>query len=403
MVLDKFMKICGIICEFNPLHNGHEHLIRVAKSKYDYVICLMSGNFTQRGKPTCLCKYDRAALAITAGADMVLEFPTIFAVNGADEFAKHAIKILNNIGCNSILFGSESNDRQGLEKMAAFKLTESKSFKHAIKKHMNDGNNYNQAYLIAMSDITHDKTLLKLASNPNDILASCYIKEIKKQKLKMNYDIIKRLDNGYNDKTHNEKYLSASSILELKNNSEDYSIFVPKNTFDALNHSSKFDYEKYFSLLQYKITNSTAKELSQIFGIDEGFENKIKHNINLAKTYNELLISLESKRYRKTRIEKMLYYILIDLTKTNYNKLSKINAPLKVLAINDLSKNDLLHLISKTKTKLITKNKDYNSLSKKHLLLSQYDQKATNIYSICTSQPLNKDLQTGLQIIKTNK
>ena len=94
-VLNKFMKICGIICEFNPLHNGHEHLIQTAKKQYDYVLCLMSGNFTQRGKPACLDKFERAKLAISAGADIVIEFPTIFAVNGADEFAKHAIMPLN--------------------------------------------------------------------------------------------------------------------------------------------------------------------------------------------------------------------------------------------------------------------------------------------------------------------
>jgi len=111
------MKICGIICEFNPLHNGHEYLIKQAKSQGYTVICLMSGNFTQRGLPARVEKYDRAKAAIMAGASMVLELPFVYAVNGADEFSYGAIKILKALGVDALFFGSECGDLKTLNKL----------------------------------------------------------------------------------------------------------------------------------------------------------------------------------------------------------------------------------------------------------------------------------------------
>ena len=142
------------------------------------------------------------------------------------------------------------------------------------------------------------------------------------------------------------------------------------------------------------------KELSKTFGTSEGLENKIKKEIMFSGDYAQLLARLESKRYRKPRIEKFLFYILLGITKSHYKKMSKTNAPLKVLGVNTLVKNNVLSLLTKSKTKLIVQNKDTNKLTKKQALILSYDQKATDIFSICTNDLLNKDFKTGLHTIK---
>ena len=107
------MKICAVICEFNPFHNGHKYLIEKAKrqSDCDAVLCIMSGNFTQRGEVCIFDKYTRARHAIAGGADCVIQLPAPFAVAPAEIFAKGAIKILSSIpDVTEIAFGCESAD-----------------------------------------------------------------------------------------------------------------------------------------------------------------------------------------------------------------------------------------------------------------------------------------------------
>ena len=176
------MKICGIICEFNPLHNGHEFLINQAKQMGYEVLCLMSGNFTERGEPTILDKYTRSRLAINAGASAVIELPFVYAVNSADQFAYGAIKILNKLNVDAIMFGSESADCQILETIADIKQKESKQFKQKLKEILKSGESYNIAYQSAIRDIISQKINKNIVFSSNDILGSSYIAEIKKQK-----------------------------------------------------------------------------------------------------------------------------------------------------------------------------------------------------------------------------
>ena len=383
------MKICGIICEFNPLHNGHEYLIREAKALGYTVICLMSGNWTQRGLPASIEKYTRAKTAIQAGASVVLELPFIYSVNSADHFAKGAIEYLKALGVNTIIFGSENNNKEKIEKLAEFKLNEPKAFKKLLKQHLENGLSYNNAYLSAIKEYSIDNDLITLNSSPNDILASSYVKEIKKQKANIDYIVIKRQDNGYNSKKSSQNFLSASSILSLKKDNKDYSQFLPPFSQTELEKSPAFDYEKYFAIIKNNILQTKTKNLSKIFGVEEGLEFLLNNQVQFNHNFISLLQNIQSKRYRESRMRKILLYSAIFLTKKEYKKAEKSKLILSCLAVKKSDKN-ILSILTKTKVKILITGKDYKSIKNrnKHQLI--ITQKADTLYSICTNTPLSQ-------------
>jgi len=78
---DKMIKTVGIICEYNPFHLGHAGHIertRLALGGDVFVICVMSGNFVQRGDFAIFNKHARAEMAIHGGADLVIELPVTY-------------------------------------------------------------------------------------------------------------------------------------------------------------------------------------------------------------------------------------------------------------------------------------------------------------------------------------
>ena len=159
--------------------------------------------------------------------------------------------------------------------------------------------NYNQAYTSAISDISLDKTLTKLSSSPNDILATSYIKEIKKQKANINYIIVKRTDNGYNNTSPNSKFLSASSILKYHNKNEDIKDYLPNYSYQALLSSPHFNNDKYYSIIQKSLLLSKIKDLRKIYEMKEGLEYNLTNNAKESTDFNSFIKKVQSKRYRR--------------------------------------------------------------------------------------------------------
>ena len=136
------MNITGIITEYNPFHNGHLHHLQQCKktTKCDGTICIMSGNFMQRGGPAIIDKWKRAEMAIENGVDLVIELPTYYAVSSAEFFAYGAVSILNSLGIvNNLFFGSESGDVKSLTKIAQTLVNEPLEFQEILKRNMNNG------------------------------------------------------------------------------------------------------------------------------------------------------------------------------------------------------------------------------------------------------------------------
>lgn len=212
------MKITGIIAEYNPFHNGHRYQIQKARqiTGADYVIVVMSGNFTQRGTPALIDKYSRAKMALMGGADLVLELPVCFATGSAEYFASGAIALLNQLGCvDSICFGSECGDIVPLKNLAQALVHETDDYKKILKSKLKSGSTYPVARNAALAEtldgfIPYDMIL----GFPNNILGIEYIKALIRQNSPIEPFTNKRIGSDYHSYKLADAFSSAISIRQ---------------------------------------------------------------------------------------------------------------------------------------------------------------------------------------------
>lgn len=332
------MKICAIISEFNPFHNGHEQIIAQAKSisQCDYLICIMSGQFTQRGD-ICRCdKYIRAKHAILAGADAVIELPAPFAVAPAEIFATGAIKLLSQIPAKlSICFGSESGSTEDFVKAAKLALCESEQFKSIMAKHLDEGNSYIKSYCKAFCELGGDK---KIISSPNNILGVEYCKAILKNNLDIKIFTMQRLCG--------DKFAPAHTIRELSLQGEDVSKFIPDYAIDDY-LNTKSNEERFEQACADAIFFNNENFIRRVFGCKEGLENRLKDlAIETHGDYKKIIEMATSKRYSTARIKRIMTANLLKLYARETTDF--LNAPLslKILAVKNKVKNKLLPLIT---------------------------------------------------------
>ena len=310
------MKVVGIVVEYNPLHNGH--LLHLEKIKQeanpDLIIAVMSSSFTSRGDLSIFDKFEKTKQALMAGIDLVIELPLIYTLQRADIFAKNAIDILNLVGVDEIWIGSEENNIE--------------LYKEAFKK-------YKGGFDLSGGKSLKSASIDLLPFASNDLLGFFYYKRI----IDMNYDIklytIKREITNFLDLVlHNEFIASSNAIRNNISMIDDYTpSFVSQDKKNILSEDNLYKYVK------YKIISTSEDELKKIFLVDEGLEYKIKKELKNSNDPNEFISLMISKRYTKTRIKRMLCYILLNITKEDINSLCVKNADMvRILGFNDNGK-----------------------------------------------------------------
>ena len=204
------MRTAGIICEYNPFHAGHKRQIDILRSMgYDCVICVMSGNFVQRGELAIFDKYTRAEAAISGGADVVIELPFPFSSFSAEGFADAGVYILSSLGVDAISFGSESGDLSALERSA--RAVSSSDFVSLYNELQRGGLGSAAAYFEAIKQISgEDSSILS-----NDILGISYVASIKKLGTTLDIIPIRREGAAYNDKTLQSGTLPSASAIRV--------------------------------------------------------------------------------------------------------------------------------------------------------------------------------------------
>lgn len=328
--LVKFMHKIGIICEYNPFHNGHLYQIKKIKETYkdSLIIVCLSSCFMQRGEASILNKWDKTRLAIESGVDLVLELPFAFATQYQDIFAKGALTILNHLKIDTLVFGSECNDIELLKNLASIQLKDD-GYNHLVKRYLDLGLNYPTSLSKALFDISGVKL-----DKPNDLLALAYIKEI----IKNNYDIkpfsIRRTSDYHNSNLDSD-IVSASTIRKLLKDGVNVNNYLPYNIYDYL---SEIDEDKYFALLKYQIINNVDC-LDKFQTVDEGIENRIIKYINMVNSKEKLILKVKSKRYTYNKINRMFTHILTNFTKEDAKDLEI--EYLRVLGFNTRGKNYL--------------------------------------------------------------
>lgn len=392
------MQFCGIICEFNPFHNGHKYLIEQAKKQTgDTIVCLMSGDFVQRGEPAFQEKYIRAKTAIQHGADIVLELPTIFACSNAENFAFGAVKTLNAFGITHLAFGIENTNLDILNQIAEIKYNNSVSFQNSFKNEIENGINFNTALKRAIASEIGDEEVIEILAKPNNILAIEYLTAIKKLGSKIEPLAISRVDNGYNAITEKDVFLSASGIREKLLNGEDVSKFTPNqiNSNEVFDNTNK---NKFDTLALHTLRTLSANTLEKIYDYNEGIEYRIKDFANKTSNLDELTTLVATPRYREPRVKKLLIYPLLNVTKSNAKLAKKIKPFAKVLAISK-SQKEILSSVKKSKISLVVTNKDYDLLSENQKKIIDIDLTASNIYNLCKNSIHNNDKKTGTLFI----
>ena len=320
------MNVIGIICEYNPFHNGHIYHINKIKEMYkdSIIILVLNGYFLERGEISVLSKEDKVKLVLDNGVNLVIELPFVYGTQSADIFAETSIKLLNELKVSKVIFGSESNNLQLLSNIVDYQLNDD-NYNIKVKEFMDMGLNYPTAMAKAL-DIAEN------INNPNDLLAISYIKAIKKNNFNIEPISIKRT-NDYHDTHSNDLIVSASNIRNKIKNNENISEFIPKNVINCI---KKINEEKLFELLKFKIV--TEHDLSKYLTVDEGIENKLKKEILNVCTIKELIEKIKTKRYTYNKINRMLIHILIGLLKVD-NKLD-IDY-IKILGFNSAGRNYL--------------------------------------------------------------
>jgi predicted nucleotidyltransferase len=364
----------GIICEYNPFHNGHiYHLNKVKElAKDDVIILVLSGNYTQRGDISIIEKFDKAEIALEYGVDLVVELPFEFSTQSSDIFARGAVQILNHLGVEYIVFGSESNDIVKLNNLA--NIQNSIEYNYEVKKLMKEGESYPKATASALKHL-HGEDV----STPNDILALSYIREIKNINSNITPLSIKRT-NDFNSNKIQGNIISANLI---RNNLDKIEIakYVPKN---AIKNYYKVNY---FNYLKYKILSDNDLSIYQT--VDEGIENKLKKGIIDSFTLEDLILSIKSKRYTYNKINRMFIHILTSFTKEEATKRKEIKY-IRVLGFNKKGK-DYLNKIKKNISVPI-----YTNFNKE----LELELKVTKIYSQIVNDPSLIDKEIKNIIIK---
>ncbi len=349
------MKSIGIICEYNPFHNGHKYHIEEAK-KIDpeaIIILVLNGYFLERGEVSIISKEAKAKIALENGVDLVVTLPFFYGNQSADNFAYGAIKILNEFKINKLVFGSESNDLKKLKKIAK----KEKSLSSKIKLNLKKGLSYPKA----LGDSFKDEL-----STPNDLLGVAYIKAINKINKKIIPVTIKRT-NSYHDIDSNNKIISASNIRNKINNKENVDKFMPKGVAKCIENISLNDL---FPYLKYKIL--TDDSLDQYLTVDEGIHYKLLKEINNVNNIDELMTKIKSKRYTHNRLKRMLVHILIGLKKEDVKHYKELDY-IQILGFNKKGQEYLNKL--KNKNDITEKTKNYKSV------LYKYEIKSASIYN----------------------
>ena len=272
------MKTIGIICEYNPFHNGHIYHINKIKEIYpnSLIILILNGYFLERGEISILTKEDKTKIALENNIDIVLELPTFWGCQSADTFASKSLEILNHFKIDELIFGSECNDITTLKNIALKQLDN--NFDNNVKMYLDKGLNYPSALAKACN--------IDFTFNPNDLLGISYIKAILKNNYNIKATTIKRT-NDYHDTKLNDKIISASNIRKKIKNKENIKKYLPKS---SLKNIKIVNEDIYFKLLKAKII--TDNNLNTYLDVDEGLD---------------------------YRLNRMFIHILLGITKDTYD------------------------------------------------------------------------------------
>lgn len=398
------MNITGIITEYNPFHNGHKFHLEESKkqTKSDGTICIMSGNFVQRGGPAIIDKWKRTEMALSNGVDLIIELPTFYAVSSAEFFAKGAVSILNSLNIvNNLFFGSEIGDAKALSEIAKVLVSEDERFQNILKENLSLGLTFAKAREKSLIEYLNSSEINNIITSSNNILGIEYIKAILKLNSSINPVALKREGSNYNDKSLSQTFSSAKSIREvLKNTSniEDLKNIIPLESYEVFSKLQEQDYrftfeEEMFKYIKYKIQTNCVN-FNNLYEVTEGLDNKIIKEISSSNSLHEFILKIKSKRYTYSKISRILTHIYLGLDNDDFKDIAnENNLYVRVLGFNKTGREILSLIKANSSIPLITKVPRFTNNP-----LLKFDLQATACYSLLNDKvnPFNDYLQSPI-------
>ena len=388
--------VLGIIAEYNPFHNGHLYQIEEAKKRTgaQYVVAVMTGNFAQRGNTSLINKWQKAQMALVNGVDIVLEIPTIYSVSSAENFAEGAIKILDSLKIvDTLCFGTETSDFAALNNIANVLYNEPKEYSAILNHELGKGLSFPKARENALMMYLNDvRRYANILSGSNNILAIEYLKALKRLKSNMTPFNIERKNVYYNDDRIVDQFASSTAIRKLiaQEEYDELRKVMPKNSYMILKEQIEkgeyvIDLVKFEKEILYNLRRMDVKEIAELPDVSEGLENAIKNAANSCNNLIDLVNIIKSKRYTQTRIQRVLIYSLLGITKKDMQNSKKVVPYIRILGFSARGREMLTDICTiNPKIQVITSVKKYMEQNNNKILkeMLEKDIFATNIYTL---------------------
>ena len=387
-------KVLGIVAEYNPFHNGHLYHLEQSKkmTSSNYTVAIIGGNFTQRGSTSLIDKWSKAEMAIQCGVDLVIELPVLYSISSAENFAEGAIKILDSLRVvDYISFGAETEDLEILEELSDVLYREPKEYKTLLSHELKKGVSFPKARENAlMMYLNNIRKYANVLSSPNNILAIEYLKALKKFKSPIQPISILRYETTYNDPRVSGNIASSTAIRNIIKNNGFKSLpnLVPSPSYSNIIKNLELvpDISVFEKEIIYNLRKMSIQEISELPDVSEGLESSIKNAANSCNTLVEFLDIVKSKRYTSTRLQRILLYALLGITKKDIALSKKVQPYIRVLGLNNRGK-FLISEIAKANPKLeivtsVKKFIDEHSNQKNLIYMLNKDIWATNVYTI---------------------
>ena len=330
------MKTIGIICEYNPFHNGHAHQLHTLASKCPDAlrICIMSGSFVQRGEPALFSKFDRARWAILGGADVVIELPTLYSLGSAQLFGTGAIRMVKALSIDTLSFGSETTNLNTLIGIA--KRMDCESTQNELRNYLNEGMSYGTAFRKALGS--------EMLSTPNALLGLEYIRAGLKYHPDLAYIPIQRTSDHHNQ-TINQELPSGTALRQLITTATPLDMYsalqvaIPTPILDDMTHrittGDYVDYSRYHDMVHMLSRRISASELERFVDFTEGIEH-LWLKAAQQPTWDAAINQIKSKRYTYARLQRMGTNLTLGITKDLMNSaMDEGPQYARLLAFND--------------------------------------------------------------------
>lgn len=377
--------IAGIVAEYNPFHNGHlYHIKKVREAGADYIVCVMSGNYVQRGECACLSKWKRAEIAVKCGADAVIDLPTPFASASAETFARGAVGLLMDFGVDFISFGSETDDKKRL--LECLSAVKDERVGKILRAKISDGMSYPKALSEAVDKI-YGRETAEILLSPNSTLGIEYLKALDSYGRKNDFLPVLRVGASHDSDEAADNIASASLIREMKL-SEAAEVFLPEKAVSIIKEEAEKGFAPCSLINNERGILSSLREIpkgdySLYVSDTTGLADRIYTALKTATTLTELYDAVKVKNYTHSRIRREILMLYLRCPKS----LSEGRVPyMRILAVSERGLS-LLRKAKETSTvPVITRRAERESLTEKGKALYDFECTATDKFAFMSKQ-----------------